>query len=81
MPFTISIPQGTREGALKELQTAKALPEGSDQTQIEAVKALLASEISALDPKFNGVRISASGEAHAGGRTLQVTVIPLHVHL
>lgn len=80
MAFQISA-QGSRKGVIAHIQAAKATPENSDQSQIEAVKALLEAEINALPAEFNGVQVSASGDAHKGGRSLQVTVIPQKIHL
>jgi hypothetical protein len=83
MAFTIS-KQGRRAGVAAAIASEKLLPESADKSQVaqvEAVKALIASEISALDPKFNGVRVNAQGDAHAGGRTLQVTIQPMELHL
>lgn len=80
MAFQISA-HGSRDGVLKHIKEAKALPEGSDQTQIEAVKALILSEIAALSPDFNGVRVDSSGNADKNIRTASIQVVPLKLHL
>lgn len=67
---------------IKKVSAAKAEPAATaDQGQIEAVKTLLLSEIAALPTEFNGVRVDAQGDAHKGGRTLQVTIQPLKLEL
>ncbi len=82
MGFQIS-GHGSKEGVIKNcIEPAKAGPgEKADQTQIEAVKALLVSEINALPADVNGVRVEAQGEAHAGARTITITIIPQKLHL
>lgn len=80
---------GTREGVLKKLSEfcpappadAKddKLPHGSDRAQVEAVRSLVASEIQAIDPKSNGVQVMAEANAHAGARTVTVTIFPREV--
>ena len=80
MAFQISA-HGSREGVLKHVKEAKALPENSDQTQIEAVKALIVSEINAIPDDVNGVRVEASGNADKNIRTLSVQVVPTRLHL
>lgn len=80
MAFQISA-HGSREGVLKHISEAKAKPEGSDQRQIDAVKALLISEINALPPEINGVRVEASGQSDASIRTASFQVFPLKLHL
>jgi hypothetical protein len=82
MGFQIS-GHGSREGVINNcIVPAKAGPgEKADQTQIEAVKALLISEIGALPADFNGVQVEAQGEAHPGARTMQITIIPKKLHL
>jgi hypothetical protein len=78
MAFVIS-KHGSRDGVLKAVQAEK-FPAGNQQ-HIEAVKAFIANEIAALPARFNGVRISCTADAHDGGRTLQLTVVPLDLHL
>lgn len=68
---------GTREGVIDDVLAARAMPEGSDQAQIEAVKPLIISEIEALPAEFNGCRVDASGEANKGGRTFQLSILPM----
>lgn len=80
MPFQISA-HGSREGVLRHVKEAKAEPEGSDQTQIEAVKALIVSEVNALPTDFNGVRVESSGNAVPGHRTLSLQVVGMKIHL
>lgn len=80
MPFQISA-HGSREGVLRHVKEAKAEPEGSDQTQIESVKALILSEINSLQSDFNGVRVEASGNATPGNRTLSMQVVGTKLHL
>jgi hypothetical protein len=80
MGFQISA-HGTREGVLKHVSAAKALPENSDQGQIEACKSLIVSEINALPTEFNGCRVEAQGDATKGSRTFQLTIIPAKLHL
>lgn len=80
MAFQISA-HGSRAGVLKHVALARHDPEGSDQTQIEAVKVLIASEVGALPTEFNGVRVEASGNAAPGSRTLSVQVVGMKLHL
>lgn len=80
MAFQISA-HGSREGVLKHVKEAKAGPENSDQTQIEAVKLLITSEINAIAPEINGVRVEASGNFTPTSRTLSVQVVPSPLHL
>lgn len=78
MAFQISA-HGTREGVLKVVAAAKS--EGQDQSQVEAVKVLIAAEINALPAEFNGARVESSGNAAQGTRHLSVQVAGLKLHL
>jgi hypothetical protein len=80
MAFQITA-HGSREGVLKHVREAKALPENSNQTQIDAVKLLIISEINAIAPEFNGCRVDASGDAQLTVRTVSMNVIPMKLHL
>jgi hypothetical protein len=72
---------GTREGVVKTVQAAKSQGDKADQRQAEAVKAFVMAEIAALPEKFNGCRVSVNGDAHDGGRTMNVTIVPLELSL
>lgn len=82
MAFQISA-HGSRDGVIKHIQAATARPENSKpaQDQLDAVKSLLVSEINAIPTDFNGVRVDAQGDCAQGGRQIQVTVIPMKLHL
>ena len=77
---------GTREGVLKKIAEKypkpaegqdKDLPHTSDRAQVENVKAVLQAEIAALAPEVNGVRVHVEANAHAGGRSIQIQIIPI----
>jgi len=79
--FTISV-SGTKEGVIKAIKGAKTSPEEKVcQKQIEAAKAYLIAEVNALPAECNGARVDATGQFHAGGRTLQSSVLPLKLHV
>lgn len=80
--FTINS-HGTREGVAKVVAAAEAQgkPTPDQVAQVEAAKVFVLAEIKSLPEKFNGCRVTATGDAHAGGRTVNVTIIPLELHL
>lgn len=78
--FTINC-HGTREGVAKIVQAAVAPGEKACQKQIEAAKVYILAEIAALPAKFNGCRVSATGDAHDGGRTGNTAVVPMDLAL
>jgi hypothetical protein len=81
--FTINS-NGTREGVAKVVSAATAAgekPTPEQVAQVEAAKAFILAGIKALPEKFNGCRVTATGEAHPGGQTCNVTIIPLELHL
>ncbi len=80
MPFQIAL-HGSREGVSREIKQAKAQPEGSDQSQIDACKAFLLAEIQSIPPEFNGVRVDVNGDAHKGGRSVQISIIPQKLNI
>ncbi len=80
MPIQISL-HGTREGVSRELKALKQHPEDKDGSQLVAVKAFVEAEIKALSPEFNAVKVDASGDAQAGGRSVSVTVIGQKLHI
>jgi hypothetical protein len=80
MAFQITS-HGSRGGVLKHIKEAKALPENSNQAQIEAVKLLLVAEINAIGPEFNGCRVDASGDAQPTMRTMSMNVVPMKLQL
>lgn len=82
---------GTREGVVKtvssrhpkpaEGQQDKEVPHTSDRAQVENVRALLLAEIEALDKNVNGVRVHVEAFAHAGGRNIQIQIVPIKMDL
>jgi hypothetical protein len=78
--FNVSC-HGTREGVVKTVTAAKSPGDKVCQKQAEATKAFIVAEIAALPEKFNGCRVTATGEAHDGGRTMNVTVVPMELSL
>ena len=81
--------EGTRAGVLKSLAEfcpkpstgEDKVPHMTDRTQVEAVRALVQSEVDALDTKHNGACVIVEATAHKGGRSIQVTVFPRDLHL
>lgn len=81
--------QGTREGVLKRLadhlpkpaEGEDKLPPTTDRAQVESVRAFIASEIKAMDPKVNGVRVICEANAHGGARSIQITIMPMELHV
>lgn len=77
---------GTREGVVKTISSRhpkpadgpdKEVPHTSDRAQVENVRALLLAEIEALDKNVNGVRVHVEAFAHAGGRNIQIQIVPI----
>ena len=80
MAFSIS-KLGSRSAVIAALASEVALgPDGKtpaeDQAQIEAAKAFATAEINALPTDVNGVHVTLEGQAHAGGRTFTLTIVP-----
>ena len=78
--FSISC-HGTREGVIKTVQAAVSPGDKADQKQADAAKDFIIAEIEALPTKFNGCRVTCSGDAHDGGRTMNITIVPMELSL
>ncbi|HEV2210855.1 MAG TPA: hypothetical protein VG167_18940 [Verrucomicrobiae bacterium] len=81
MAFQISS-MGPRDGVKKYVAGYSIEPvKHADQAQVEIVKHLIAAEIDSLPAEFNAVRVEANCDAHKGGRTVQLQLVPLKLHL
>lgn len=76
---------GSRDGVLKHLleQTGPdaKIPPGTDRAQMDAVRVLVETEIAALATEINGVRLIVDAVSHAGGRNINVQILPLKLHI
>lgn len=77
MTWSINV-VGTKEGVKKNVEAAQAY--GSDQSQIDAAKQLIAGEIDAMPESVQAVKVEASGhhdQTHSRNLRLQVEPITL----
>jgi uncharacterized protein Smg (DUF494 family) len=78
--------EGSREAVIKHLeQLVELAPDGKtpakDQAQAQAARAFAIAEIKALPTEFNGVLVNLEGNAHAGGRTFNLNIVPKKLRL
>ena len=83
--FTIES-EGSKQGVIDFVKAQKELgadgkTPAADQTQIETAKALVLSELNALDVKFNGARVSCQGQSTAAARQINLTITGRQLHL
>jgi hypothetical protein len=78
--------EGARAALAKHLQdlvelAADGKTPAKDQTQCNTAKAAALAELNALPTEFTGAVVIIEAQAHAGGRQLNVQVVPKKLRL
>jgi hypothetical protein len=75
MAFNLSM-TGTKDGICKQIAALKEDEEGLKHGLLESYRAAIIADIGRLPAAVNGCHVTIEGNAHQGGRTLNVNIVP-----